>query len=93
MLFSTIHEVLSIEIRRANNQSSSTRRGLHVNTTNEGFPQISKGGDFEKSIFLGLGGVLEISFGSTKLQEVEILPILVYSYFLWIKNLLRGCLD
>ena len=45
-----------------------------MNTTNEGFHQISKGVDFEKSIFLGLGGVLEISFGSTKLQEVGILP-------------------
>ena len=37
--------------------------------------------------FRGLGGVLGTSFGSTMLQEVWILPTLVYSYFLWIKNL------
>ena len=31
-----------------------------------------------KSIFSGLGGILETSFGSTMLQEGEILPTLVY---------------
>ena len=52
----------------------------------EGVHQRSKGEDFGKSIFFGLGGVLETSFGSTTLQEVGILPTLIYSYFLWIKK-------
>ena len=43
----------------------------------EGFSQRSRG-DFRKSNFLGLGGVLETFFGSTTLQEVAILPTLVY---------------
>ena len=33
----------------------------------EGFHRRSKGGDFGKSNFSGLGGVLETSFGSTTL--------------------------
>ena len=37
----------------------------------EGFHRRSKGGDLEKSKVLGLGGVLQISFHSTTLQEVE----------------------
>ena len=60
---------------------------------NEGFHQRSKGGDFGKSKFSGLRSVLETSFGSTTLQEIWFLLTLIYSYFLWIKNLLRGCLD
>ena len=31
-----------------------------------------------KSKFSGLGGVLETSFGSTTLQEIGVLPTLVY---------------
>ena len=46
-------------------------------TKNVGFYRRSKGGDLEKSKFLGLGGVLETSFGSTMLQDVGILPTLV----------------
>ena len=49
-----------------------------MGTKKKGFHQRSKGGDFEKSKFSGLGGVLETSFGSTTLQEVEIFPTLVY---------------
>ena len=49
-----------------------------LGTKKEGFHQISKGGNFGKSIFSGLGGVLETSFGSTTLQEVGTLPTLVY---------------
>ena len=45
-----------------------------MGTKNEGFRQRSKGGDLRKSKFLGLGGVLETSFGSTTLQEEEIFP-------------------
>ena len=41
---------------------------------NEGFHRRSKGEDFGKSKFSGLGGVLKTSFGSTTLQEVRILP-------------------
>ena len=44
----------------------------------EGFRRRSKGGDFRKLNFSRLGGVLETSFGSTMLQEVGILPTLVY---------------
>ena len=55
---------------------ASTR--AYVGTKNEGFHRRSKGGDFGKSKFLGLGGVLETSFGSTTLQEVGILSTLVY---------------
>ena len=49
-----------------------------MGTKNEGFHQRSKGGDFGKSKFSGLGGVLETSFSFTMLQEVRILPTLVY---------------
>ena len=49
-----------------------------MGTKKKGFHQRSKGGDFGKSNFLGLGGVLETSFGSTNLQEVGILPTFVY---------------
>ena len=55
-----------------------------MGTKNEGFHRRSKGGDFGKSKFSGLGGVLETSFGSTTLQEVDILPTLVYFH-------LKGC--
>ena len=48
---------------------------------NEGFHQRSEEGDLGKSDFSGLGGVLETSLCSTMLQEVRILPTLVYSYF------------
>ena len=44
----------------------------------ERFHRISKGGDLEKSKFSGLGGVLETFYHSTTLQEVEIIPTLVY---------------
>ena len=64
-----------------------------MGTKKKGFHQISKGGDFGKSKFSGLRSVLETSFDFSMLQEVGILHTLVYSYFLWIKNLLRGCLD
>ena len=67
-----------IGFRRAKSKSSSTRQGLHVGTKKEGFHRRSKGGDFGKSKFSRLGGVLETSFGSTTLQEVGILPTLVY---------------
>ena len=92
MLLSTIHEVSSVGIRRAKNQSSSSQRQLRVCTKNEVFHQRSKGGDLKKSEFSSLGGVIETSFGSTMLQEVGILPTLVYSYFLWTDFYLRGCL-
>ena len=49
-----------------------------MGTKKEGFHRISKGGDFGKSNFLGLGGVLETSFSSSTLQEVGIFPTLVY---------------
>ena len=53
-----------------------------MGTKKEGIHRRSKGGDFGKSKFLGLGGVLETSFGSsTMLQEVGILPTLVYFPF------------
>ena len=48
-----------------------------MGTKNEGFHRRSNGGDFGKSKFLGLGGVLEPSFGSTMLKEVVILSTLV----------------
>ena len=51
-----------------------------MGTKKERFHQRSKGRDFRKSKFSGLGGVLETSFGSTTFQEVEILPTLVYFY-------------
>ena len=44
----------------------------------EGFHRRSKGGDFEKSKFSRLEGVLETSFGSTTLKEVGILSTFVY---------------
>ena len=80
-LISSIYRVLLVRIRRVKSESSSTRRGLCVGTKNEGFHRRSEGGDFGKSTFLGLGGALETSFISTMLQEVGILPTLVYSYF------------
>ena len=49
-----------------------------METKKEGFHRKSKGGDFGKSKFSGLGGVLETSFSSTTLQDVGILPTLVY---------------
>ena len=52
-----------------------------MDTKKDGFHQRFKGADFGKSKISGLGGVLETSFGSTKLQEVGILPTMVYSYF------------
>ena len=45
---------------------------------NEEFRRRSKGGDLKKSKFPGLGGVLETSYHSTTLQEVGVLPTLVY---------------
>ena len=39
---------------------------------------MTKGRDFGKSIFLGLGSVLKTSFDSTMLQDVRILPTFVY---------------
>ena len=68
----------AIGIRRDKSESSSTRRVLHMGTKKKGFHRRSKGGDFGKSKFSGLGGVLETSFGFTTLEEVWILPTLVY---------------
>ena len=48
-----------------------------MGTKKEGFHQRSKGGDFGKSKFSGLGGVLETSFSSTTLQEVGVLSTLI----------------
>ena len=56
----------------------------------ERFHRRSIGGDFGKSKFSGLGGVLETSFGSTKVQEIDILPTLVYFHHKWL--ILRGML-
>ena len=77
-LLSSIYGVLSVRIRLAKSESSSTRRGLRVGTKKNGFHQRSKGGDFGKSKFSCLEGVLETPFDSTMLKEVEILPTLVY---------------
>ena len=49
-----------------------------MGTKNEGFHRKSKEGDFGKSKFSRLGGVLETSFGSSTLQKVGIIPIFVY---------------
>ena len=76
-LLSPIPGVPSVRIRRAKSESSSTRRGLRVGTKKEGFHLRSKGGDFGKSKFLGLGDVLETSFGFITLQEVGVLSTLV----------------
>ena len=61
-------------------------------TKKEGFHQRSKGGDLEKSKFLGLGGVFETSNYSTTLKKVEILSTLIYFQ---LKAVLRefGCVD
>ena len=80
-LLSLIYGVSSIRIRRAKSESSSTRRGLRVGIKKERFHRRSKGGDFRKSKFSGLGGVFETFFGSTMLQEIEILHTLVYFPF------------
>ena len=67
-LLSSIPGVLSIGIRWAKSKSSSTRRGLlRVGTKKEGFHRRFKGGDFGKSKFSRLRGVLETSFDSTTL--------------------------
>ena len=71
----------------------------------EGFHRRFKGGDFGKSNFSGLRGVLETSFSSITLQEVGILSTFVYfhpkSCFGYISTFrrhlalfstLRGCL-
>ena len=57
-------------------------------TKNEGFHRRSKGGDLGKSKVLGLGCVLEASYTSTTLQEVEFFPTLVYFH---LKGLFGGC--
>ena len=68
-----------VGIRRAKSESSSTQRGLCVSTKKkEGFHRRSKGRDFGKSKFSGLGGVIKTSFDSTMLKEVGILHTLVY---------------
>ena len=56
-----------------------------MGTKKEKFHKRSKGGDFEKSKFSVLRGVLETLFSSTTLQEVGILPTLVIFHF-------KGCL-
>ena len=48
-----------------------------MGTKNEGFHRRSEEGYLGKSHFWGLGGV-DTSFSSTMLQEVGILPTLVY---------------
>ena len=50
-LLSLIYGVLSIGIRQAKSESSSTQRGLHAGTKKVGFHRRSKGGDFGKSNF------------------------------------------
>ena len=60
-----------------------------MGTKKEGFHRRSKGGDFWKSKFSGLGGVLETSFDSSTLKEVGILPTLVYLVMFYA---LKGCL-
>ena len=94
-LLSSIYRVSSVEIRRDKNESSSTRRGLHVGTKNTGFHQGFK------------GGVREIKgFGFRKCPQdfVEfLLRSKRYGFFLfwffsilgvvWLSfNALRGCL-
>ena len=72
-----------------------------MGTKKEEFHQRSNGGDFGKSIFSELGGVIEASFSSTTLQEVEILPsfceLKISLGTVWTDNLvlylLRDCLD
>ena len=68
-LLYSILGVLSVGICRAKSESSSTKRGPRVGTKNEGFHRRSKGGDF------GLG---RLPTCATTLQEVGILPTLVY---------------
>ena len=62
-------------------------------TKMEGFNRRPKGGDLGKSNFLGLGDVLETSFGSTTLQEAGIFPTLVLfpSYGLILGGMLCRC--
>ena len=43
-LLSSIYGVLSVGIHRPKNESSSTRRGLHMGTKNTGFPRGFKRG-------------------------------------------------
>ena len=50
-------------------------------TKNAGFHRRPKGGDLGKSKSSGLGGVLETSFGSTTLQEIEILPMVLFPLY------------
>ena len=52
-----------------------------MGTENEGFHRRSTGGDLGKSRASSLGSVLRLPTISTTLQEVEIFPTLVYSYF------------
>ena len=66
-----------------------------MDTKNEEFHLKSKGRGFGKSNFLGLGGILETSFSSSMLQEVGILPTLVYFFSLrivWLCFCPKGCL-
>ena len=73
-LLSTIQGVLLVGICRVKNQGSSPQRGLHVYTKKRDFAEDPKEEIWGKSMFSGLGGVLETSFGSTMLQKVEVLP-------------------
>ena len=78
MLLSSILGVSPVEVFRAKSESSSTQCGICVGTKKKGFHRRSKGGDFRNLNFFGLGGVLETSVSSTTLQEVGVLPTLVY---------------
>ena len=80
-LLSSIYGVLSFGIRRTKNESSSTRRRLLVGTENNGFhPRIQARSSGNQRF-----RVLEVSTGlpivSSTLQEVGILPTLVYFPF------------
>ena len=77
-LLSSILRVIPIGIYRAKSESSSTQQGLHVGNKKEGFHRRSKGGYFELGRF---------PTHAIMLQEVEILPILVYFH---LKGLILG---
>ena len=80
-----VPKISLFDLRSSFGQNSSAKS--KVNLLDEGYAWVPKmrdftknpkEGDFGKSKFSGLGGVLETSFCSTKLQEVEILLTLLY---------------
>ena len=76
-ILSSIYRFSSIGIPRAKSERSSTRQGLRMGTKKRGISPKIEMRRFREIKFSGLGGVLEISFSSTTLQEV----IRFYSYF------------